>query len=379
ANIIREFLTNPNKKNPFDSKEIYEVLDLCLVCKACKSECPSGVDVAKLKMEFLQHYYDINGIPLRTRAIAYLPKIHKLLSPFTALANFFMRNKLSAGLAKKIIKFAPQREFPQMSKISLNKWMKKQFVDANPEKPLKTVYLFNDEFTNFLDSDVGISTILLLNRLGYKVIIPQTYESTRTWLSKGLLKTAKKIANKNIELLKDLISNETPLIGIEPSAILSFRDEYPDLAYPELKDAAHKISQNALLFEEFISAEIDKGNITSDMFSDEEKEIKFHGHCQQKAITTTASTLKTLSLPKNYKVNEIPSGCCGMAGSFGYEKEHYEVSMGIGEMVLFPEIRKSSPDTLIVAAGTSCRCQIKDGTGVKALHPAQVLWLALKR
>lgn len=378
ANIIREVLTHSNKKNRFDSEEIYQVLDLCLVCKACKSECPSGVDVAKLKMEFLQHYYDAHGIPLRTRAIAYLPVIHRLALPLRGIANLVMANQLLSGVMKKLIRFAPKREFPLMHKPALKQWAAAHAATIKPERAKKTVYLFNDEFTNYLDANTGIAAIQLLNALGYEVIIPKTVESARTWLSKGLLRTAKKLANKNIALLKDLISEETPLIGLEPSALLGFRDEYPDLAEPALKQAAQRIAQHAYLLEEFISIEIDKGNITPDMFTDEAKTLKFHGHCQQKAISTTVVTKKALSLPRNYSVSEIPSGCCGMAGSFGYEKEHYEVSMGIGEMVLFPAIRSSSHDTIIVAAGTSCRCQIKDGTGVQALHPAEVLFMALK-
>ncbi len=379
ANIIREVLTNSTQKNPFDSKDIYDVLDLCLVCKACKSECPSGVDVAKLKMEFLQHYYDAHGIPLRTRAIAYLPVIHRLFSPFSGVANFFMANAFFSGILKSIIRFAPKREFPLMHKPSLTHWTKKYSGTLTPSSPKKTVYLFNDEFTNYLDANTGIAAIRLLTSLGYEVIIPKTVESARTWLSKGLVRTAKNRANKNIALLKDLISAETPLIGLEPSAILGFRDEYPDLAFPELKEAAKQLAKHSYLFEEFIVSEIDNGNISSAMFTDEERTIVFHGHCQQKALTTTAATRKALSLPCNYKVSEIPSGCCGMAGSFGYEKEHYETSMGIGEMVLFPSIRNRPEGSIVVAAGTSCRCQIKDGTSVQALHPAEVLWMALRR
>ncbi len=377
ANMLREIITNNEKQNPFDSKELYEILDLCLVCKACKSECPSGVDVAKMKMEFLQHYYDAHGIPLRSRAIAYLPRVHKIGSAFSGIMNFFMKNKMSSGIVKKLIRFAPQRNFPLMQKISLNKWIKRNSEILNPEKPIKTIYLFNDEFSNFLDSNVGIAAILFFNKLGYKVIVPHTKESARTWLSKGLIRTAQKIINRNIDTLKDKVSENSPLIGLEPSAILGFRDEYPDLAYPENKEAALKLSKNAYMFEEFVEKEFKSGNIKSEMFTDKECKLLFHGHCQQKAIATTECTKTVLSIPKNYNAEEIPSGCCGMAGSFGYEKEHYKISMDIGEMVLFPAIRKADKKTIIVAGGTSCRCQIKDGTGVDALHPAEVLYDAL--
>jgi FAD/FMN-containing dehydrogenase/Fe-S oxidoreductase len=378
ANMLREIITHNENKNPFDSKELYEILDLCLVCKACKSECPSGVDVAKMKMEFLQHYYDSNGIPLRSRAIAYLPRVHKIGSSFTEIMNFFMKNRISSGIVKRLINFAPKRDFPLMQKISLNKWINKNAELLNPKKPIKTIYLFNDEFSNFLDSNVGIAAILFFNKLGYKVIVPHTKESARTWLSKGLIRTAQKIINRNIEVLKDIVSEDSPLIGLEPSAILGFRDEYPDLAYPKNKEAAKKLSKNALMFEEFVEKEFKAGNISRDLFTDEDCMLLFHGHCQQKAIATTECTKMVLSIPHNYNAEEIPSGCCGMAGSFGYEKEHYKISMDIGEMVLFPAIRNADKKTIIVAGGTSCRCQIKDGTGVEALHPAEVMYNALK-
>jgi Fe-S oxidoreductase len=192
------------------------------------------------------------------------------------------------------------------------------------------------------------------------------------------VRTAKKIAEKNVMYLKDIISKETPLVGIEPSAILSFRDEYPELVSESLVEDALKIAKNTFMMEEFLSEEIKKGNIKADVFTDKKMEIRLHGHCQQKAISTTDAAIKLLSLPVNYSVFEIPSGCCGMAGSFGYEKEHYDLSMKIGELVLFPEIRKTDKNIIIAAAGTSCRCQIKDGTGRQALHPVEILYNALK-
>ena len=174
-----------------------------------------------------------------------------------------------------------------------------------------------------------------------------------------------------------MISEETPLVGIEPSAILAFRDEYPELVEKELQPAAYKLAKSALLFEEFISAEVGKGNIQESDFTSDEKQILLHGHCQQKAVASTEPSKQVLSLPKNYSVKEIPSGCCGMAGSFGYEKEHYDLSMKIGELVLFPAVREAEEQTLISAPGTSCRHHIKDGTGKQALHPVEVLYDAL--
>ncbi|MEZ4903078.1 MAG: hypothetical protein R2822_15620 [Spirosomataceae bacterium] len=214
----------------------------------------------------------------------------------------------------------------------------------------------------------------MLEKLGYEVVIPEHIESGRPQLSKGLLKDAKKIANQNVQLLKDLITTDTPLVGIEPSAILTFRDEYPDLVSEELVEEATKLGKNALMLDEFIAREIGAGRVHSSQFTVHSKVIKLHGHCQQKAIGSLIPTKKMLSLPKNYQVQLIPSGCCGMAGSFGYEKEHYELSMKIGELVLFPTVRKQPDEVIIAAPGTSCRHQIHDGTGRKALHPIEILW-----
>ncbi len=372
ANILREFLYNNEKENPFDSKEIYDILDLCISCKACKSECPSNVDMAKLKAEFLQSYYDIHGIPLRSKLIAYLPRLNKLAVVFRPFSNFVM----NTSLLKRAIGFSTKRSVPKLSRITLNRWVGKGI--PGPETEAKgQVYLFNDEFTNYNESDIGIKAILLLTRLGYEVKIPHHKESGRTFLSKGLLRTSRKIARENVNLLKDIVTEETPLIGIEPSAILAFRDEYPELVGKDLQEAAGKLAKNAMLFEEFFSSEIEKGNISESSFTSEEKQILLHGHCQQKAIASTQPSVKMLSLPQNYSVKEIPSGCCGMAGSFGYEKEHYDLSMKIGEMVLFPAVRNAEERIIISAPGTSCRHHIKDGTGKMAKHPVEVLYEAL--
>jgi len=375
ANILREFLTNSDKLNRFDHKEIYEVMDLCLSCKACKSECPSNVDVAKLKAEFLQQYYDANGVPFRSKLIANFSKSAKLGAIAPGIYNFMMTNPAISNRIKKMSGFAVERSMPAMYKTTLEKWFKKR---PHPLKGGKgRVNLFCDEFTNYNDTEIGIKAITLLEKLGYEVIIPTHIESGRAWLSKGLLREAKKIANKNISLLKELVTADMPLIGIEPSAILTFRDEYVDLADDENFAAAKALAKNVFLIDEFIASEIDKGNISKELFTKEKKLIKLHGHCQQKSLSSVAPSVKLLSLPQNYTVETIPSGCCGMAGSFGYEKEHYELSMKIGELVLFPTVRKQPQEVIIAAPGTSCRHQVKDGTGRKALHPVEILYEAL--
>ena len=380
ANILRAFLTNSKKINRFDHKEIYEVMDLCISCKGCKSECPSNVDMAKLKAEFLQQYYDANGVPLRSKLIANFNKSAKLGSIAPGIYNFMMENSATSSLVKKFAGFAPKRSMPSLHKISLQKWYKKRKKNTNGNGNTKKqkVYLFCDEFTNYNDTEIGIKAILLLEKLGYEVIIPQHEESGRAWLSKGLLRDAKVIANKNIKALGKIVTADTPLIGIEPSAILTFRDEYIDLADDENFAAAKQLSKNVFLIDEFIANEIDKGNIDQYLFTTEKRFIKLHGHCQQKALSSVAPSVKMMSLPENYSVEVIPSGCCGMAGSFGYEKEHYDISMKIGELVLLPAVRNAADDVIIAAPGTSCRHQVKDGTGKKALHTIEVLYDALK-
>jgi FAD/FMN-containing dehydrogenase/Fe-S oxidoreductase len=375
ANILREFLTHSDKVNRFNHQEIYEVMDLCLSCKGCKSECPSNVDMAKLKAEFLQHYYDANGVPFRSTLIANFTASAKLGSIAPGLYNFVMQNKLLGGIIKRAVGFAVERSMPAISKQTLMAWYRKNYVA--PQHPVKRVYLFCDEFTNYNDAHIGIKAVQLLTALGYDVVIPVHEESGRTWLSKGLVRKAKIIANKNIELLSAVVYDKSPLIGIEPSAILTFRDEYPDLASDENLVAAENLAHNSFYIDEFIAKEITAGNITKEVFTTNAKTIVLHGHCQQKAVGSLADSVTALSLPVNYTVQTIPSGCCGMAGSFGYEKEHYEVSMKIGELVLFPSVRKNASTCTVAAPGTSCRHQIKDGTSEKALHPVEILLEAL--
>ncbi|HTZ16892.1 MAG TPA: FAD-linked oxidase C-terminal domain-containing protein [Dissulfurispiraceae bacterium] len=374
ANMLREILTHTTKSNPFDHKELYEVMDLCLSCKACKAECPSNVDIAKLKAEFLQHYYESNPVPLRTLMIANIHYINTLGSIFPGLTNF-MFGKM--GGIMKMIGFAEKRTVPKLSGTTLSSWFSKQPDGADLSADGKRVYLFNDEFTNFNDAEIGIRAIMLLTRLGYEVRIPRHSVSGRAYMSKGLLKKARRFANENVLLLRDTITHETPLVGIEPSAILSFRDEYPELVDHSLHADAEKLSKNVFMIDEFISREIDRGHITHEQFTKEKRHVKLHGHCQQKALVSTAATRKALSLPVNYIVEEINSGCCGMAGSFGYEAEHYDISMKIGELALFPSVRETDDATIITAPGTSCRQHIKDGTGRVAVHPVEVLWDAL--
>lgn len=370
ANALREFLTRPNLQGGIDEKGVLQVLDLCIMCKACKSECPSNVDMAKFKAEFLQQHYDKHGIPLRSCLIAYLPQINRLGMIFRPFTNWITQS----ATFKKAIGFAPERSIPGLSEKTLQQWDQHQPKDG---KYARKVYLFADEFTNFNESHIGIKAILLLNKLGYEVVIPKLKESGRTYLSKGLVRKAKQIANFNVSRLSEIISEEVPIIGLEPSTILTFRDEYPDLVDISLQQSAKLLGKNALMFEEFIMREVAKGNIKKEQFNSEERLIRLHGHCQQKSVASTLPTRQMLELPVNYKVEEIKSGCCGMAGSFGYEKEHYKLSMQIGELDVFPAVRKASSEEIIAAPGTSCRHHIEEGTGRKVIHPIEVLWDAL--
>ena len=375
ANALREFLTNSEKSNKFDYKELKDVFDLCLSCKACSSECPSSVDVASLKAEFQYQYQKENGVSLRTKLFAYNNKLNQLGSKLPGLANFVFSNRFTSTILKKSFGIAKERSLPFISNKSLSKRFQLSDNKLIKNKIANSVILFNDEFTNYLDTQIGVDAIALLTALNYEVKLIDNAESGRSFLSKGLLEQAKDVANKNVSLFKDMISSDTPLIGIEPSAILTFKDEYLRLA--DDKTSAEAISKNTFLIEEFIQQEIGLGNIKPEQFTLESKSIKFHGHCHQKAMSNQLSSFTVLNLPKNYKVTIIPSGCCGMAGSFGYEKEHYEVSMQIGEQTLFPAVRKAANDTIIAANGTSCRHQIKDGTNREAKHPISILREAL--
>ena len=372
------------KTSILKSKELAEVLDSCLACKGCRSECPSNVDMTRLRSEILQHKYDVSGMPLRSFAVSWMATVERLGHIVWPIYNLFASWEFSSNIIKRIIKFSTERDIPTLSRVTMRKAVKKA---CRKHKRLATkgkVYLFADEFTNFQEAELGLTFAQLLLRLGYEVEIPKHVESGRAAISKGNLKLAKKFALKNVNLLKDKVTEELPLVGIEPSCILSFRDEYPDLVPAELRSQAQRLGRNALLFDEFIMREVHTGRIKADDFKADAVEIWLHGHCHQKALVGTEKTVAALKLLKNAQIHVIPSGCCGMAGSFGYEKEHYKTSLAIGEMVLFPTIRKAIENTnnsipaIVSAPGTSCRQQILDGTGVHAVHPIEILYRWVK-
>ena len=363
ANTLREFLTNSKRSNKFNHQELKEVFDLCLSCKACASECPSNVDVAALKSEFLYQYQEENGYSFRNSMFANNVKYNKIGSLFPSLTNLV----LNTYVTKSIMGISLKRSVPKLTPKTLKSWYKKQTHSSSK----KIIYVFCDEFTNFYDTEIGKDTVIVLKRLGYNPTFIKHPESGRSFISKGFLKEAKALANKNVSIFKELITDKTPLIGIEPSAILTFRDEYIRLA--DDVNSAKIIAKNTFTIEEFLKNEFEKGNIRTNQFTNEKKSIKIHGHCHQKALSSTHATFSILNIPKNYTPTIMNTGCCGMAGSFGYEKEHYKISMQVGEDTLFPKIRNTSKETEIIASGTSCRHQILDGTNRYAKHPITVL------
>jgi FAD/FMN-containing dehydrogenase/Fe-S oxidoreductase len=370
ANVLREVLTNNKKINKFDSDEIKTALDLCLSCKACATECPSGVDIALYKSEFQYQYKKIYGSTLRDKLFAYNGKINRWIQPIRWLHNGVFKYNLTSTFIKKILKISTRRSIPKVYK-SLYKSLQTRKIDD----PIKSIYIYLDEFTNYLDPQAGIDCVYLLENLGYQINLLTPTESGRAYISKGFLEEAKKCAEINISKYGKVINNKSPLIGIEPSAIYTFKDEYLKLSHQ--KKEANKLAKNCHLIDSFISDEIKIGNIKSESFHFETKNIKIHSHCYQKALGSGSDTFKMLNIPVNYTVTILNTGCCGMAGSFGYEKEHYEISQKIGNERLFPSIIKMDNSVIIAANGTSCRHQILDGTKKESLHPVSILRNAL--
>lgn len=375
ANILREYLTYPAHSDPFAHEEIYEVMDLCLSCKGCKAECPSNVDIAKLKTEFLYQYYRKHGMPWRLRLMASIDRIQRLGS----IAPGFYNRLANSRFIKQLLGIAPARRLPTLHHHSWASYLRRRLPARSAEQPAKSiVYLFVDEFTNYQDVPVGVALTELLLTLGYEVRWQAHVASGRAYLSKGLLGRARQLAETNVRRLAGLLtSDNTWLVGAEPSALLSLRDEYPDLVSQPLRNQAKSLAQKALLLDEFIAQQADSGLLSSAFFKALQRPVWVHGHCHQKALSSMTYTRKALNLIPQLDVRFIPSGCCGMAGAFGYEREHYDLSMKIGELVLFPYLRQAPEDCIVLASGTSCRHQISDGTGRKAYHLAEVLYQAL--
>ena len=379
ANVLREVLTRGSLPQ---SKEVQQVLSSCLACKACKSECPSNVDMTRLRSQVLQLYYDQTHVPFRVMMVSLMAQIERIGSWVPRIYNWFATTNWTAKILKNMVHFAAERHIPTLSRYTMRQLIKK-YLQANIQSKIsnlqsRKVYLFADEFTNYMEAELGLTFAQLLTKLGYQVIVPKHTESGRAPISKGWLKLAAKYATKNVKLLAPIISEQAPLVGIEPSCILSFRDEYPDLMpTAELKQQAQQLAPNCLLYDEFLLREIQAGRIDPTVFKHLTNDIWLHGHCHQKALVGVSKTAQLLQYTTSGQVHVIPSGCCGMAGSYGYDKDHYATSMAIGEMVLFPAVRNAQKDDIIAAPGTSCREQILHATCIKAVHPIQVLFDAL--
>ena len=377
ANVLRQALADPAAADPWTRPELAAVMDLCLSCKACKSECPSNVDMARLKAEWEQHRHDSHGVPWRSRLVAGSAAMLRRAAIAPWAYNLAVTAPGVSAVVKRVLGFAQARSLPRLPGTTLRGWWRRRGGTAGSGR-LGRVHFFADEFTDTLDAGIGIKAIELLERLGWEVVIPEHVDSGRAQFSQGLVREARDLAARNVELLAGVVSAAEPLVGVEPSAILSFRDEYPDLVPVPLVEKAKQLAGGALLFDEFLARAAAAGRIGPDAFTADSRHVLVHGHCHHKALASMEPTVAILSLPRHYSVELIPSGCCGMAGSFGYEREHFEVSMKIGELVLFPAVRAAAADAILAAAGTSCRHQIADGTGRRPLHPAEILHAALR-
>jgi len=370
ANLLRAALSGALPHDQLTDRRMYEAMDLCIECKACKSECPSSVDMAKIKFEFLAQYYEKNRVPLRTRLMADIARSSRLSSGAMApFVNWLLGLGLMRLLMEWLLGVGRQRRLPQFAREPFTTWFEQR--KAKPAAKRKVV-LFNDTFNTYNYPHVSIAATELLEAAGFEVILPGHHCCGRPMISKGLVEQARAAARDCVERLAPYAEQGIPIVGLEPSCLLTLRDEILVLLPDDNRTKA--IAKQSYLFEEFIAKLDDEGALGL-KFSEQAREVLLHGHCHQKALVGTEPSKQTLALA-GCEVTEVDSGCCGMAGSFGYEAEHYETSLAMGERSLLPAVRKAEEDTTIVAAGVSCRQQIKHATGRQALHPAEVLHAA---
>jgi FAD/FMN-containing dehydrogenase/Fe-S oxidoreductase len=373
ANTLREYLTHSTLPHPFEEPALAEVMDLCMSCKGCTRECPSGVDLSLLKSEYQYQLHRRKGPSLRTRFFGRMPLLADIAAYTPRLANMLLRSPLQKAMTD-FLGVHSARTLPAFNTRRFRQWIRREGSRLPVRGPQRgAVWLFVDEFTEHFDLDVGIAAFRLLKNLGYDVYTTAHPESGRAAISKGLLDHARRMAVRNVATFTPLANAETPLIGLEPSAILGFRDEYLRLVPDSLRQDAEQIASHTYLLEEFLFREAQAGRIESSDFDEHPRHIVLHGHCHQKALSEQGQAAFLLGLPTGHRVEVLSSGCCGMAGSFGYEREHYDVSMRIGELQLFPALRNLPDEVLIAASGHSCRHQIADGIGRRARHVAEVL------
>lgn len=368
AQTLRDVIQGRIPLKDFTGQGVYDVMDLCIECKGCKTECPSQVDMAKMKAEFLYHYHQEHGYPLRSYLFGNIGHLNRWLSFFPKFANKLQKSWISKkGL--DFIGITTERSLPSLAPITFSEWLKSYKQEPSGSKK---VVLFNDTFTEFNVPDIGIAAMKLLNALGYEVIVPSWSCCGRTLISKGFLKQARSQAEETLGILMPFIKNKIPLISLEPSCFSTIKDDYIGLLPKEKMELARAASSMCFTLDEFLANHLESNGWNLKLIEKKQK-VKVHGHCHQKALIGMEATMKVLRSLPGFEVSEIVSGCCGMAGSFGYEKEHYGISMKIGDLKLFPAVRTSAEDTLFIANGTSCRHQILDGTGRHAVHLAEAL------
>jgi len=370
ANALRAALSGSLDPYGLTSEQLFRVMDLCLECKGCKGECPSGVDMAKLKYEFLAQYYEAKGYPLRSRLFGRIDLLYRLGSCFAPVSNWIAASGLLHWGLDRFLGIASCRQMPRFTRRRFSKWFRARRSHSPGAGARGEVALFCDTYAEYSEPQVAIAATLILEKAGYRVrLVEDTVCCGRPLISKGFLRKAQHNARQNIAVLSRYVEQGIPVVGLEPSCVLTFRDEYPDL----VDDArAEALGRGSFLLEEFLVNRADRGELHLE-FTDTSRTILVHGHCQQKALVGVSPTLRVLNLPPNYRAMPIDAGCCGLAGSFGYEKEHYALSMDIGAERLFTAIRNAAPGVEIVASGTSCRQQILHGTGRRARHWAEVL------
>ncbi len=375
ANGLRAALAG---KLPFASQEMYKLMELCVSCKACKSECPSSVDMARIKTEFLAQYQAEHGTPLRNRLFANIGKMSRIGSGANApIANWGLQNGLVKAVLARLFGIAPQRTLPFFAPISFIKWFEQR---DRPDltgfvKPVRSrIVLFNDTYHTYNYPQVAIAATELLEAAGFEVLLPGVTDCGRPAFSKGMVEMARQTAVSILNALAPFAQKELPIIFLEPSDLSMLIDDYASLLPNDARVAL--VANQCFSFEQFIAQQADGGTLNLN-FTEKSRHIILHGHCHQKALIGTAAVHRALTLPPNYTLEELDTSCCGMAGSFGYEVEHVDISLKMAERRLLPAIREAASETLIVAPGVSCRQQIKHGTERRALHPAEVLRDAL--
>jgi len=373
ANALRAALSGRLPPSALTSERMHAVLDLCLECKACKAECPSGVDMAKIKYEFLAHYQAAHGVPLRSWLFANIHHVSRITHHFAPVVNPVLRSPLARWLNEKILGISRHRVLPPFASQSFRDWHRAHDASRSTLHAPRQVLLFADTFTNFNHPEIGVAAVKVLEAAGYDVRLAEHGCCGRPMISKGMLDQAKAAAEHNVGTLDEFAAQGIPILGLEPSCLLTLRDEYLDLLPGDSR--ARRVAGQAMLIEEFLAGLAERGELAL-RWKPETRRVLVHGHCYQKALTGTGPLLKMLGLP-GWEAREIDSGCCGMAGSFGYEAEHYQISQTVGEERLFPAVRAAGGDTPVAASGMSCRHQIHGGTGRAPLHPIQLLAEAL--